>query len=187
MAKMAKFVTFMVGTLTLWAVVAGQNKPSVEHWQTLNFFVGTWEGTGSGQPGNSTIHREYRFVLNGKFLQVRNKSTYDPQPKNPKGEVHEDWGMISFDKGRKQFVFRQFHVEGFVNQYVMTSATTDAKTTVFTSENIENIPSGWRARETYRIISANEFVEVFELAEPGKDFAIYSEGRFKRKNSSTSP
>jgi hypothetical protein len=81
-------------------------------------------------------------VLNDKFIQVQNKSTYDPQPKNLKGEVHQDWGMISFDKSRKNFVLRQFHIEGFVNQYVMTSSSADGKTIVFTSESIENIPSG---------------------------------------------
>jgi hypothetical protein len=50
--------------------------------------------------------------------------------------------MMSFDKGRKNFVFRQFHIEGFVNQYVMTSSSADGKTIVFTSESIENIPAG---------------------------------------------
>jgi hypothetical protein len=112
---------------------------------------------------------------------VQNKSTYDPQPKNPKGEVHEDWGMISFDKGRKQFVFRQFHIEGFVNQFVMSSPSDNGKTIVFTWESIENIPAGYRARETYKILGADEFLEVFEIAEPGKDFEVYSQGHFKRK------
>jgi len=128
----------------------------------------------------SKVQREYRFVLNNKFLHVQNKSTYDPQPKNPKGEVHEDWGMISFDKGRKRFVLRQFHVEGFVNQFVMNSSD-EGKTIVFTSESIENIPSGFRARETYKIVGPDEFQEVFEIAEPGKGFEVYSESHFKRK------
>ena len=128
----------------------------------------------------SKVQREYRFVLNDKFLHVQNKSTYDPQPKNPKGEVHEDWGMISFDKGRKKFVLRQFHVEGFVNQFVMNSSD-EGKTIVFTSESIENIPAGFRARETYKIVGADEFIEIFEIAEPGKDFEVYSENHFRRK------
>ena len=150
-------------------------------WEPLRALVGIWEGTGNGQPGVSKIQREYRFVLNDKYIQVENKSTYDPQPKNPKGEVHQDWGMISFDKSRKNFVLRQFHVEGFVNQYVMTSSSADGKTIVFTSESIENIPAGYRARETYKIPGRDEFREVFEIAAPGKDFEVYSEGHFKRK------
>lgn len=170
-------ITIIGLVLLLCSLASGQTKPDV--WQPFKFFVGAWEGNGDGEPGNSKIQREYRFALNNKFLEVRSKSTYDPQPKNPKGEVHEDWGMISFDKVRKQFIFRQFHVEGFVNHYVMTSS--DGKTIVFTSESLENIPAGYRARETYKILNENEFEEVFEIAQPGKDFAIYSRGHLKRK------
>lgn len=167
-------------------VAGGQTKPQGQSWDPVQVLIGKWEGTGKGEPGVSKVQREYRFVLNSKFIQVQNRSSYDPQPKNPKGEVHEDWGMISFDKRRKQFVLRQFHVEGFVNQYVMTSSTPGGKVIVFNSESIENIPSGYRARETYKILSADEFVEIFELAEPGKDFALYSETHFKRKSDSSS-
>lgn len=112
---------------------------------------------------------------------MQNRSQYAPQPANPKGESHEDWGLISFDKSRKQFVLRQFHVEAFVTQYVVTSVSADGKTIVFTSESIENIPAGWRARETYRIVSDDEFTETFELAGPGKEFEVYTENRLRRK------
>lgn len=175
-----RIIPIVIG-LFLHAFLGEQTKPPADVWQPFNFFVGKWEGTGTGKPGVSNVEREYRLTLNNKFMHVHNVSTYEPQPKNPKGEIHEDWGMISFDKSRKQFVFRQFHVESFVIQYVSTSISDDGKTIVFASEGIENIPAGWRARETYKIINADEFVEVFELAGPGKDFEIYSEGRLHRK------
>ena len=69
----------------------------------------------------------------------------------------------------------------FRESYVMTSSNADGKTIVFTSESIENIPAGFRARETYKILGPDEFKEFFEVAEPGKDFELYSEGHFKRK------
>ena len=175
-------IKLVATTLLLLASVGMGQKPAPrDTWEPLKYLIGSWEGTGSGQPGMSKIQREYRLVLNDEFIQVQSKSTYEPQSKNPKGEVHQDWGMISFDKGRKNFVLRQFHVEGFVNQYVMTSAGSDSKTLVFTSESIENIPAGYRARETYKILGPDEFTEVFEIAEPGKEFELYSEGHFKRK------
>lgn len=146
-------------------------------WEPLKFLEGSWQGTGKGKPGISSVERTYEFVLNGKFLSARNKSVYAPQPANPKGETHEDRGMISFDRARKRFIFRQFHVEGFVNTYV----SDEGKPMVFVSEAIENIPPGWRARETYTVINADEFTETFELAEPGKDFEVYSEARLKRR------
>ena len=154
-------------------------KPSP--WEPLRFFVGSWTGVGTGQPGTSTVERDYSFTLNDRFLEVRNKSTYLPQEKNPKGEVHEDRGFVSWDRGRRRFVFRQFHVEGFVNQYVADSVAASPDSIVFRSEAIENIPLGYRARETCRILGPDEFVERFELAEPNGEFAVYSESRFKRK------
>ena len=84
-------------------------------WAPLRSLEGSWTGVVNGKPGVGKSERTYEFVLGGRFLQVRNKSVYEPQPKNPKGEVHEDWGMVSFDGGRKLFVLRQFHVEGFVD------------------------------------------------------------------------
>ena len=167
--------------LLLSPAALAQTTQPPDVWEPLKYFVGSWEGTAKGQPGNGKVEREYQFVLNGKFLQAKNKSTYPPQEKNLKGEVHEDWGLFSYDRSRKRFVLRQFHVEGFVNQYALDTATSNSKTIVFTTESIENIPAGWRARESYRILSSDEFVEVFELAEPGKEFEIYSENRFKRK------
>jgi hypothetical protein len=112
---------------------------------------------------------------------MRNKAFYPPQEKNPQGEVHTDWGLFSYDMGRKKFVLRQFHVEGFVNQYVLDSIAPDGKTLVFVTESIENIPAGWRAKETYKLTSNDEFTEVFELAPPGKDFSVYSESVLKKK------
>ena len=145
----------------------------------LSFLIGRWEGTSSGQPGSAKVQREYVRVLNSHFIRVQNKSVYPPQEKNPRGETHEDYGMFSFDKTRKSAVLRQFHVEGFVNQYLSDLALQDGKI-VFTSEAIENIPPGYRARESYRILGPDAFEEHFELAEPGKAFESYSRARFTR-------
>lgn len=174
-------LTALLLILALPAVSFTQADKSADVWKPLNFFVGSWEGTGKGQPGNSKIERQYQYVLNGKFLQSRNKSVYPAQQANPKGEVHEDWGLLSYDRTRGQFVLRQFHVEGFVIHYVFDREPSDGKMMRFLSESIENIGAGWRARETYRIVNADEFSETFELAAPGKDFEVYTESQFKRK------
>ncbi|MCI0388026.1 MAG: hypothetical protein MOB07_04565 [Acidobacteria bacterium] len=167
--------------LLLSSSILAQSNKQPDIWEPLKYFIGSWEGTAKGQPGNGKVEREYQFVLNGKYLSAKNKSTYSPQEKNPKGEVHEDWGLISYDRDRKLFVLRQFHIEGFVNQYTLDMATSNSKTLVFVTESIENITTGWRARESYRILNNDEFIEVFELAAPGKEFEIYAENHFKRR------
>ncbi len=167
--------------LILQNIVFGQEDKKQDAWEPLRFFVGSWEAKGQGRPGVSNAEREYKFVLNGKFIEAKNKSVYEPQEQNPKGEVHEDWGLFSYDQSRRKIVFRQFHLEGFVNQYILDSLSADSKTLVFVTESIENIPSGWRARETYKILNKDEFTESFELAAPEKDFEVYIENHFKRK------
>jgi hypothetical protein len=168
----------------LLAQAPAKKDQQADLWRPVQFLVGDWEGSVTGEPGDGTVKRGYHFALRNKFLEVSNRSTYPAQPKNPQGEVHEDRGFISYDKQRRKFVLRQFHVEGFVNQYVLTSISPDRKTLVFETESIENIPAGWRARETYMIVNENQFIETFELAQPGKEFAMYSETRFKRKRPS---
>ena len=150
-----------------------------DRFAALRFLAGTWRGDQAGQPGRGTAERTYEFILNDRFLQETNTSTYPPQEKNKSGEVHHHMSMISYDTSRKLFVFRQFHTEGFVNTYVQQPSADD-KTIVFVSEAIENIPAGYRARETYTILSPNEFTERFEIAEPGKGFELYSEARLRR-------
>jgi hypothetical protein len=157
----------------------GAAKP--DRFAPLRFLGGTWRGDQAGQPGRGTAERTYQFILDDRFLQETNTSTYPPREKNKNGEVHHHMSMISYDTARKLFVFRQFHTEGFVNTYVQQpQASADDKTIVFVSEAIENIPPGYRARETYTILSRDEFTERFEIAEPGKDFELYSEARLKR-------
>ena len=149
-------------------------------WTRFNYFIGSWQGSGEGKAGISRVERTYEYVLNSKFVFVRSKSTYEPQEKNPKGEVHEEWGFISYDRARETYVLRQFHIEGFVNHYVLNELAEHSQTMRFITEGIENIPPGWIARETYQILNPDEFVEVFELAGPGKEFEVYSENRFQR-------
>ena len=173
---MMRSSTLLLAVLSIAAVQA-QTPPA--GLAPLDALIGTWQGPQEGQPGKGTSERSYARTLNSRFVEVRNRSVYPAQEKNPKGERHEDFGIFSWDNARKRIVFRQFHQEGFVNQYVMEPIVKTGML-VFVSEAIENIPGGYRARETYTLISADEIEEVFEIAEPGKDFELYSRARLRR-------
>lgn len=143
-------------------------------WLPFKKMIGNWKGTGDGVDGKGSYERSYNLVLNKNYIAVKNKTIYSPNEKAPKGYIHEDVGYISYDRMRKKFIFRQFHSEGFVNEYVLDSISADGNLFVFESEKIENIPPGWRAREILMVHSNNELVEEFNLAEPGKDFKAYT-------------
>ena len=146
----------------------------------LERFIGKWRGEGDGQPGHSTVERSYEADLDGKFLVARNQSTYAPQEKNPKGEVHRDIGYYSWDKARKRCLLRQFHSEGFVALYACSTPELGAVELVFDSEAIENIPAGFRSRETWRFTGWDAFAELCEIAAPGMGFELYSPSKLTR-------
>jgi len=153
--------------------------PPASPWSAVQFMVGEWAGESDGQPGRGAVKRTYRFVLGDQFLHEQNVSTYPPQPKNEKGEIHEHWSLFSHDRARHTLVLRQFHQEGFVNQYAMTAGS-PAGTVVFESEALENVHPGWKARETYQVVSPDEFMETFELASGSGAYEVYSKALFKR-------
>ncbi|MGE0530775.1 MAG: hypothetical protein AB7G40_17245 [Hyphomonadaceae bacterium] len=113
-------------------------------------------------------------MLSGRFIEERNTSRY------VSGEVHHHIAYWSLDRGRGRFVLRQFHQESFVNQFAATTADFTESRLEVDSESIENIPPGFRARETYAFNGADAFDEIFEIAEPNAVFALYSHNRFQR-------
>jgi len=173
------FAWILLSTLLTGAPAGPQTVPPADPFERIGFMIGRWEGTAEGQPGKSTVRREYARALRSTFIRVVHRSEYPAQEKNPKGEIHEDEGFFSFDRARKRLVLRQFHVEGFVNTYLEGADSSPTKL-VFSSEAIENVPIGWQARETYIVHGPDEFEEVFELAEPGKPFEGYSRTRLRR-------
>jgi hypothetical protein len=152
--------------------------PPRDRWERLRPLLGTWEGNTHGEPGKGRIRLEVSFVMNERYLRLAGTSDYEPRKTGEKGEHHEDFGFISFDKGRSKFVFRQFHIEGFVNQYVMTSDPA-GDVIEFTSEAVENTPPGWKARESYRLENG-ELKHAFALARPDKPFELYASSTLKK-------
>jgi len=147
----------------------------------FEFLSGQWQGKGSGF-GNqqSEIRAEYSIVLGGKFMEVRHVSDFAPTDSKPKGEHHEDLGLISYDTDRKKYVFRQFHIEGFVNQYLLIDSLSAGNELVFQTEVIENFIPGGIARWVVKKISEDEIETKFFLSFPGKEFACYGTNNLKK-------
>jgi hypothetical protein len=156
--------------LMLCGTVFGQNN----NFEKLNFLLGKWTGTGAGF-GNETskIESEFKSILKGKYIEVVNDSKFKPTEKNPEGEHHIDKGFISFDKIRKLIVFRQFNIEGYVNQYTLNDSLSTDTVLVFETETIENFMPGGKAKWTIKKISEEKIETVFEVLFPGKKYTCY--------------
>jgi len=158
----------------------GQEEDQRETWNRLQYFLGTWKGRETGKAGLGEGDRAYAFVMDGKYLAAVNTSTFEPQDMNPEGELHEDWALFSYDRLRGKIILREFHSEGFVNQYILQTTNADDRRLVFLSENIENLPPGWRARITLTIRDDDSFDETFELAAPGEEYELLLENYWTR-------
>ena len=174
--KRTFIIIFLMMPLVL---LVGQEKKQ-DTWEPFQFFIGKWSGIGEGKSGESTVEREYQFKLNKKFIYNFNRAVFKPTEKNKKGEIHEDFGVFSYDRIRKAYIFRQFHVEGFINHYV-AEISSDRKTYTFVSESLENMPQGWKVRIVIKIEGKDTFRERFELAGTGKEFGCLITNRFARK------
>jgi hypothetical protein len=170
----------MLLVMPLVLLMGQEQEKKLDVWESFQFFIGKWVGTGEGKSGESTLKREYFFKYNKKFIYSTNRAVFKPTEKNKKGEIHEDFGVFSYDKMRKKHIFRQFHVEGFVNQY-LAEMSPDGKAYTFASENIENLPPGFKVRYVIKIESKDKFSERFELAGPGKDFSCLITNQFTRE------
>ena len=170
---------FIIISMTAFSGISFSQNGSFERF---NFLLGAWVGTGTGF-GNakSKIQSEFKLIMNGKYIQIKNNSEFEPTDSKPKGEKHIDWGILSFDKKRKKVIYRQFNSEGYVNQYVLNdSLSTDTKL-VFETESIENFVEGGRARWTIKRRGDNEIETIFDVSFPGNAFACFGTNRLTKK------
>ena len=97
----------LAGLLLLPHAVA--TAQTADPWAPIRFMQGDWRGVAEGEPGKGTVERSYGFVLENRFIQERNVSTYEPKPGKTSGEVHEHWSFFSHDRKRAVLVLRQFY------------------------------------------------------------------------------
>lgn len=167
---------FLVVFLVTMSGVATEQR-RFDRWHNFRFLIGTWKMEKKGEVLNI---QKYEFMYNGKFLKMTTKSKFEPTEKNPKGEVHEDMGVFSYDGFRDKVVLRSFHSEGFINKYILKSVSEDGKILLFETENVENAPKGTIAKLEFKKINNNEFVQKFSVKFPKKEFMCFFENHFKR-------
>jgi len=165
----ARTVSIVVSSLLLAIPIIAEEPEATDPWAPVRVLFGEWQGSGSGFGGESQVRHTYGFVLQNNFIRSTTVSKFQPKEDGTPGEIHEDWGFISFDSDRGKIVFRQFLSEGFVNTYVLEDPGPGSGALVFTSENTEGA-GGMAARLTFTFEEKDSYRLVLELASPGKDF-----------------
>ena len=107
---------------------------------------------------------------------------FEPTEQSPEGEYHIDKGFISFDKIRKLIIFRQFNIEGYVNQYALNESISTKDFLVFDSESIENFVEGGKTQWTVKKINENHIETKFNVSFPGSEYACLGTNQLYRMN-----
>jgi hypothetical protein len=108
--------------------------------------------------------------LNKNYIVAENQSSFPVSENKPRGEVHRDFSVMSFNSNDSSIVLREFHVEGFANIYLLNKDLSTDRMFVFITREIENNPGNWIAKLVIEKISDNEFIEYFKIAADGKNF-----------------
>jgi len=148
-----------VGTLALLLVgsVALSGEPS--ELQPLEFLVGEWVASGSGQPGSAVGATVFRPDLQDRVILRTSYAEYPPSDGKP-GSRHDDLMVIyvSPDGVRADY----YDSEGHVIRYgVRSPAPGEA---VFLSESAAGEPA---FRLSYKLVSTDSLDGAFEIAAPG--------------------
>ena len=146
-----------------------------ELWSDWEGFLGTWQGAGSGEPGQG--HGEFRFApeLQGAVLVRHNFAEY-PASKDKPVYRHDDLMVIYPGADNQKTRADYWDNEGHVIHYEVELSTGKV---VFVSDSAQ---SGPRYRLTYVKTSADELKLTFEIAPPAdrNSFKIYIEASARR-------
>lgn len=170
---MKKILLVAVALFVLVISVAGEK---VDRWANLRYLIGTWKM----EKTDVTNIQNYSFLFNGQFIQMKTRAVFKPTEKKPRGEIHEDLNIFSYDGTSGTMMLRSFYSEGFVNIFTLSDVSGDGKVLTFTTRAVEDAPEGTKAKLILQKISDTEMIEKFFVAWPDKEYACISDNHLKK-------
>jgi len=171
---MRNIVTLFLFVL-LPTMVFCQNK-----FTKFDFFIGNWQGVETGVSGDGIGFRTYSYELGENYIFQKNQSTFPKTDEKPKGEVHRDFGVFSYNSTKNELIYRSFNIENFTNIFVLNDSLSTENKFVFITREIENNPGNWEARVTIEKISDTEFKEFFDIAMDGENFTPFLQNHWHK-------
>ena len=141
----------------LMLLLSGAGRPHAAARARMNpfaavrFLVGL-EGLFGGPARQRFRERTYRFVLGDKFLHERNVSTYPPSRRTRRARSTST-GLSSAMTARATPSCSASSTRRASSTVRIVEQPGPGRVLVFESEAVENIPAGWKARETYTCVS----------------------------------
>ena len=84
-------------------------------------------------------------------------------------------------QNRDAFIFRQFNIESYVNQYVLNEDYSTDTSFVFESELIENFAEGGKTKWTILVHSPDHRETIFDVSFPDSEYACFGTNHLWKK------
>ena len=156
------------------SMVSAQDQPAKSRWAAWQPFLGTWVGSGSGQPGQGAGEFTLEKSLQGAVLVRHNFADY-PATKEKAAYRHDDLMVIYSDgeKTRAEYWDNEDHVVHYGVEVLGNKL-------VFLSDEAQPGP---RFRLTYVKSGTDALQLTFEIAPPNdrSAFKTYITAEVKRK------
>ena len=134
------------------------------------------QGLGAGQEkttaGQAEATRNYRFFLEGNFIEERRTAIYSPQPENPDGETRQYLSLYHHNPSDDIYRMRQYYNRGFVVDFELTDYDRQERRYTWISTRVQNGSANLTVRYVVDIEDNDTFVETYELQRsPARSFA----------------
>jgi hypothetical protein len=149
---------------------------SSPEWKDLQFLLGEWVATGSGEPGQGNGSVSFAFEMDGKIFVRRNHLEF-AATKDAPAFAHDDQ-LITYKEETGEMRAIYFDNEGHTIHYKVTISPEG--NIVYISEAVPGAP---RFRMSYLKGDAGTYSTRFEIAPPNNpdSFVTHVEGPAKRK------
>lgn len=164
------------------SLTLAQTAPSLlDTWADFRFFVGAWTGEENTRAGIADSTRNYRFFLDGNFIEERRTAIYAPQPENVDGETRQYLSLYHYDPAQDAHRMRQYYNRGFVVDFELTDFDRQERRLTWVSTRVQNGSANLTVRYIVDIEDDDSFVETYELQRNGEEFREVSRNRWTRK------
>ncbi len=164
------------------AVSFAQTAPSLlDTWSDFRIFAGAWTGEEKTSAGVAEGSRNYRFFLDGHFIEDRRTAIYAPQPENPDGETRQYLSLYHYNTADDVYHMRQYYSRGFVVDFQLTGFDPQERRFTWVSSRVQNTSATLIVRYVVDFEDDDNFTETYELQRSGEEFREVGRNHWTRK------
>jgi hypothetical protein len=152
--------------------------PPKPDFSPLDWMVGEWRGTITGNGPQGEVHFSAEYDLNQRFMILREEVSIEATKTVP-ALKEQSLGILSGEPG-SGLILRWFSTTGFITRYRLVVETEGGLVISLNPDGGDNPPPGYLFRRLISHPDPSQFVETVQVAPANKPFFDYYTARLTR-------